>query len=631
MVFNSSHTFNLEQLKAMLALMPNPVIINKRCVNESGEAYEEIVYVNPVFESTLGYTIEDIPTHEAWFDKAYPDRNYQAYIIKEWRKSLETAAKNDTPLLGFTCKVFTKKGAYKWFEVTSQINSNILNDYYLIVFLEVDAPEDAILNLQSLTNELIEKNHELERSKSVLDEVQEIAQIGSWEIDLVENTISWSPELFNIFMEDPATHVPTLEDFYRRLEPEEATLVQQQIEQAIQTGEKRSVVVTSKRGDGSPLSIEIYGRAVYDELSGQPIKLVGATMDISDRVELLTENGELAKLIRVAQQELYIVDYETDKFVYVNESASRNTGYSIQELLDFTVHDINPQLTPERVKQMKLAGQALDKMHNTSIHQRKDGSTYPVHATLQRVTYKNRPCYAIFDIDITELKAIEQILDDQLKLFENIIDSVPVRIYWKDLHGAYLGANKHFLKDAELQSNSELIGKTDLDLIWAESSGEAYLLEDFQVMESGVEKLQVEEIVTKANGERMVLSNSKVPLTNTKGEIVGLLGTYEDITQRRKMQDELMKHQEALHHQAHHDLLTNLPNRLLLQDRLVSAARHAKRSGQSFAVMFIDLDQFKQINDAMGHDVGDRVLQEIARRLYAEIGPIDTLARIGGD
>ena len=625
---SSDQIFNIEQLKSMLALMPNPIALNRAPLN-GAEGFDEIVHVNPAFEQSLGYCADDIPTHKEWFEKVYPDLSYKAYVMQEWSKSLQEATLHNRTLLGFTCKVCCKDETYKWFQVTAQINSKIFGDYYLIIFLEINSPDQAMVNLQTLTNELIENNQQLERSKNTLSDVQKLAKVGSWEMDLTDGSVNWSLEMCRMYQEDPATFVPSTEDFLSRLSPEDASLVEQKM-QEIMEGSDQRVVVSPRRKDGSSFTVEIYGHVICDK-HGQPVKMVGSTMDITRRVALQNENDELAKLIRVAQHELYIVDFETDQFVYVNESASRNTGYSVEELLGFSVYDINPQLSPEIVQQMKLVGQDLDKMHNTSVHQRKDGSTYPVHATLQRVTYKTRLCYAIFDIDITELKQNEQALDDQLKLLENIIDTVPVRIFWKDLDGAYLGANKLFLQDANLQSRDELVGKTDWQLPWANINAESFQKDDLEVMESGLAKLNFEEIQTHADGKTIVLSTSKVPFLNTKNEMIGVLGTYQDITYTHQMQKEILNQQEALHHQANHDLLTKLPNRLLLQDRLLQASRLANRHGSSFALLFIDLDQFKQINDAMGHHVGDQVLQEMAIRLRAEIRESDTLARIGGD
>jgi len=104
-----------------------------------------------------------------------------------------------------------------------------------------------------------------------------------------------------------------------------------------------------------------------------------------------------------------------------------------------------------------------------------------------------------------------------------------------------------------------------------------------------------------------------------------------DITQEIELQKEYEEQTKMLHHQAHHDSLTNLPNRTLFKDRLTQAILSAKHNKEKFALLFIDLDQFKKINDSLGHHVGDKVLIEAATRLQSIIKEEDTLARLGGD
>ncbi|OGI55053.1 MAG: hypothetical protein A3D32_08910 [Candidatus Muproteobacteria bacterium RIFCSPHIGHO2_02_FULL_60_13] len=114
------------------------------------------------------------------------------------------------------------------------------------------------------------------------------------------------------------------------------------------------------------------------------------------------------------------------------------------------------------------------------------------------------------------------------------------------------------------------------------------------------------------------------PLKDVGGNIVRFVSTGKDITQR-------LQSEERLHHLAHHDPLTDLPNRLLLQDRLTQAMREADQLERLVAVMFLDLDRFKTINDTLGHDIGDALLKTVAERLATCLRPGDTVSRLGGD
>lgn len=111
---------------------------------------------------------------------------------------------------------------------------------------------------------------------------------------------------------------------------------------------------------------------------------------------------------------------------------------------------------------------------------------------------------------------------------------------------------------------------------------------------------------------------------NVEGKITHYVSVFFDITERKR-------HEEQVRYQAYHDLLTGLPNRQLFQDRLAQSLLRAKREGEMLAVMFLDLDRFKEVNDTLGHNVGDLLLQEVARRLKNSVRKGDTVARLGGD
>ena len=115
------------------------------------------------------------------------------------------------------------------------------------------------------------------------------------------------------------------------------------------------------------------------------------------------------------------------------------------------------------------------------------------------------------------------------------------------------------------------------------------------------------------------------------GTALASIGSVQDVTKQKLLENMLHEQKEVLSHLAHHDTLTELPNRTLLYDRLSQAIPKAKREEAKFAVLFLDLDHFKEINDSLGHDIGDEVLKEVARRFKSMMREGDTLARLGGD
>jgi len=217
----------------------------------------------------------------------------------------------------------------------------------------------------------------------------------------------------------------------------------------------------------------------------------------------------------------------------------------------------------------------------------------------------------------------ERSLADSHHLLKMIIDTAPMRIFWKDKELRYLGCNPAFAKDAGESVLQDVVGKDDYQLAWKEQA-EYYRADDRLVMDSNTPKLAFEEQQTTPDGTIIWLRTSKVPLQNEAKETIGVLGIYEDITEQKCIE-------ERIHYLANFDPLTGLPNRTQLNDHLKYALSLAKRSNGHLALMFLDLDHFKDINDSLGHSIGDALLIELAKRLRLVLRTEDTVTRLGGD
>jgi diguanylate cyclase (GGDEF)-like protein/PAS domain S-box-containing protein len=217
----------------------------------------------------------------------------------------------------------------------------------------------------------------------------------------------------------------------------------------------------------------------------------------------------------------------------------------------------------------------------------------------------------------------ETSLADSHCLLKMIIDTAPLRVFWKDTELRYMGCNPSFAKDAGAFSAQDVIGKDDYQLAWKEQA-ECYRADDRRVMSSNIPKLAFEEQQTTPDGTNIWLRTSKVPLQNEANETIGILGIYEDITEQKHIED-------RIHYLANFDPLTGLPNRTQLSDHLKYALSLAKRSNGHLALMFLDLDHFKDINDSLGHSIGDALLVELAKRLCLVLRTEDTVTRLGGD
>ena len=215
----------------------------------------------------------------------------------------------------------------------------------------------------------------------------------------------------------------------------------------------------------------------------------------------------------------------------------------------------------------------------------------------------------------------EETLQNQKNILTSLIDSLPTPIFYKDENFVYRGCNSAFA-DFIGRSRSEIIGKSvyeisppDLADIYLEADKKLALQNEPQMYEAKVQY---------ADGVERDVMFHKATFEKSNGSFGGIVGAMLDITDRKKSEEEII-------HLASHDGLTGLPNRRLLMDRLDQALARSHRSKDTVAVLFLDLDNFKPINDTMGHRQGDDVLKMMAERLQGCLRETDTVARFGGD
>lgn len=208
---------------------------------------------------------------------------------------------------------------------------------------------------------------------------------------------------------------------------------------------------------------------------------------------------------------------------------------------------------------------------------------------------------------------------DAEQLLRIVLDAIPIRVFWKDKQSHFLGANQLLLNDLGLEDLDNLIGKSDHDFFKNPKEIEAFRLDDLTVMESNNAKIGIEEALKVEGKETRWLKTNKVPMTSISGDVIGVLGTYEDITEQ-------VQYRQLIETQALIDPLTGIANRRQLQNTLVN------NKSNCAGLIFIDLDHFKRVNDSLGHAVGDLLLQCVAARFETIMDCENALlARLGGD
>ncbi|MEQ8172378.1 MAG: PAS domain S-box protein [Candidatus Eremiobacterota bacterium] len=322
---------------------------------------------------------------------------------------------------------------------------------------------------------------------------------------------------------------------------------------AIETGERqKTYMMELLTPAGKRVTGEIRESPVVKY--GRTVAVVGTFTDVTEKKKteeaLIESEKYFRKLIDLLPLPMFVMSSD-NRVEYLNSNFTEILGYTIEDIPTLKEWSLNAYPDPEYRKRV-MSEWEYDMEHFASLEP--VVKTFDVtckNGTVRKIVFRpvkmeNDKIFVIFE-DITICKKTEEELVESGKMLQLVLDTIPARVFWKDRNSVLMGCNRLLALDAGLSSPEEIIGKSDFELIWKDEA-EHYRYDDLMVMETGKAKLDYEESQTKPDGKLRYLRTSKIPLYDREGHIVGLLGTYEDITDRKKSEEERRKLEKKMEH-----------------------------------------------------------------------------------
>ncbi|KJK06473.1 MULTISPECIES: PAS domain S-box protein [Pseudomonas] len=475
------------------------------------------------------------------------------------------------------------------------------------------------------TSERRRAEQALKDSQERLDLALDSAQLGTWDLHIPSGMLYGSARAAELHGLEPVPFHESFEAFFDGV-PEQDRSTMRKAYRSLREGPAGNYQITYQiqLENGAVRYIESRAR-LYRDAQGNPLRMAGTLLDISDQVEreqrLTSSEEKFASLFQASPDPICVTRQDTGQFIEINPAFTQIFGWDAGQVIGRSAEEIGLWAeSAERARRIEqvIRDEALNNVAVVVNH--KDGQPLTCVISSRLITVDNLPCSVTTLRDITQQQRAEAALKASEEKFAKAFHSSPDAITITELDsGRYLEVNDGFCRLTGY-SAAEVIGHSVYEIgIWADDKQRAILLAELQ------DKGRVhhrEMLGRNKRGELLTVEVSIEPITLNESPC--LLMTARDVSQ-------LKNAQAQIRHLAYHDPLTNLPNRALLMDRLSQQIALLKRHNLRGALLFLDLDHFKHINDSLGHPVGDTVLKIITARLEASVRLEDTVARLGGD
>ncbi|MFH0976157.1 MAG: PAS domain S-box protein [Spirochaetota bacterium] len=409
--------------------------------------------------------------------------------------------------------------------------------------------------------------------KKLLARAQRLAHFGSWEYDYFQNKMTWSKEIYRILGVEIGEVVPSRAVFLKMAHPADLPMLQEAIRKSEGkdgTWELEYRIVRQTDGHVRYLQ-ESWGH--IKNINGELVHSYGVIHDITRRksaVAASVESEEQFRAIYENSSDGIMLGLPDGSIVSANTAACRMFGCTEEELCRGGRKFIVDDSAPGFVNSLEVLRETGE-LQKESFHKRKDGTIFPTEISIKVLSDRSGSrIYSIVIRDISERRKSEEEvrklnaeLEERVRsrtaelmlankalyhsqqMFKLVLDTIPERVFWKDRDGRFLGCNKSFARDNILSKPEDIIGKSGRDLFFKDEL-EFLGRNDIELMELDKSRLNYSEYLKRSDGKSFWLKLSKLPLRDRSGKVIGILGMYQDITNERQTQEELLKSELTL-------------------------------------------------------------------------------------
>jgi diguanylate cyclase (GGDEF)-like protein/PAS domain S-box-containing protein len=463
-----------------------------------------------------------------------------------------------------------------------------------------------------------------------MNEAQRIAKIGSWERDIVNDSDWWSGELYRILGVDPATEKPSFELFVERTHPRDRERLREAVARALERGGHNAIDVRIVLPDGTEKFVHSQGEVTFDA-DGRPVRMSGTLQDVTDRVAIETalrlseaRYKESQRLAKIGNWEWNLATGETwwsEELYRILEVDPEHDEASFENFIR-KVHPDDRGFLIEGKDRIPICTEA----HAPKTIRILAGGDRRKVVELRidvRADERGEPAAVIGTIrDVTERSDLEAQLRESEERYSNTVELAAVGIAHVERSGRFIWANRHFC---------QMVGYSMDELLTLTTKAISHP-EDMNVTDAErarlhaglIDSLTWEKRYVRKDGATIWVRITSTLKRNTDGAPLYDISIVEDISDRKVAE-------ARIRYLATHDEMTGLPNRATFGELLNHAIEATRRRDGQCAVLFIDLDRFKVINDSLGHEAGDQLLREMSARLSRCMRKSDMVARLGGD